>query len=117
MYISRPVKTRTPILVFLYIRHPVSLSPLLLARVLSSLLDRHLHLFSYSLSHLYLLLVYLGGSAIMPSHVQRGPSVAIPSVQIPQLSPLWLHPHYKSSKSDQHLAKHYIFVEFKSDLP
>jgi hypothetical protein len=41
----------------------------------------------FSLSHLssslHLLLVYISGSAATPSHIQRGPSVAIPSVRRP----------------------------------
>jgi hypothetical protein len=43
-------------------------------------------LFTYISSSLCLLSVYLGGSAIMPSHIQRGPSVTIPSVRRLQLS-------------------------------
>jgi hypothetical protein len=81
MYISRLVKTRRLHSGLLIHRHPVSLSPILLARVLSSLLDRSLHLFSYSFPHLNLLSIYLGGSAAAPSHIQKGPSVTIPSVQ------------------------------------
>jgi hypothetical protein len=41
----------------------------------------------------HLLLVYLSGSAVTPSHLQKRPSVAIPSVQGPKLSYPQLHPH------------------------
>jgi hypothetical protein len=80
MYISRLVKTRTPILVF-FNRYPVSSIPLSdYPRVLSS--SSHLlHLYSHLSYSLHLLLVYLSGSAATPSHLQRGPSVTIPSVR------------------------------------
>jgi hypothetical protein len=50
------------------------------------------HLFTHLSSLIHLLLVNLGGSAVTPSHIQRGPSVAIPSVRRPKLSHQWLHP-------------------------
>jgi hypothetical protein len=43
---------------------------------------------------LHLSLVYLSGSATTPSHIPKGPSVAIPSVRRSQLSHQRLHPHY-----------------------
>jgi hypothetical protein len=51
------------------------------------------YLFSCLILLVHLLLVYLSGSAITPSHLQRRPSVAIPSVHRLKLSHLWLHPH------------------------
>jgi hypothetical protein len=44
------------------------------------------HLHSHLSSSLHLLLVYIGGSAATPSHLQRGPSVTIPSVRRSQLT-------------------------------
>jgi hypothetical protein len=80
MYISRLVKTRDPhpSLLIIAIQFPflliLTVYLLSLIRLLSSLVS------SYSFPYLHLLFVYLGGSAIMPSHIQRGPSVTIPSV-------------------------------------
>jgi hypothetical protein len=81
MYISRLVKTRDLYPGLLTITIPVSLSPFLLACIFPSLLYCSPHLFSYFSLSLFLLLVYLSGSATTPSHIQRGLSVAIPSVQ------------------------------------
>jgi hypothetical protein len=80
MYISQLVKTRDLYPGLLNNHHPVS-SFSLAAHF--NLLSSSFHLsslISYLASPLYLLLVYLGGSATMPSHVQKGPSVVIPSV-------------------------------------
>jgi hypothetical protein len=82
MYISQLVKTRDlhPGLLTIAI---LSLSfPWLL--ISTSHLLPFIHLISSLISplssSLHLLLVYLSGSAAMPSHMQRGPSVTIPSV-------------------------------------
>jgi hypothetical protein len=80
MYISRLVKTRSPHS-GLEIAIPSPPFPFKLFHWPESS-----PLFFYSLLHLYLLLVYLGGSATTPSHIQKGPSVAIPSVRVSQLS-------------------------------
>jgi hypothetical protein len=52
------------------------------------------HLISYLSSLVHLLLVYIGGSAATPSHIQNGSSVAIPSIRRPKLSHQQLHPHF-----------------------
>jgi hypothetical protein len=89
MYISRLVKTRGPhsgllqSLFGFFTRHPVSLISLLshLNFSSSSLYPSSL---SPHLSSLFPLpLVYIGGSASTPSHIQSGPSAAIPSVRRP----------------------------------
>jgi hypothetical protein len=87
MYISHLVKTRDlyPGLLqlpscfsfFSDFSSPVLYSPLL---------------FSHLFPPLHLVLVYIGGSAATPSHIQKGPSVAIPSVQVTQLSHLQVAP-------------------------
>jgi hypothetical protein len=71
MYISRLVKTRDLHPGLLINCHPVSFL---------SLAAHLLPLISYISSLLHLSLVHIGGSAITPSHIQRGPSVTIPSV-------------------------------------
>jgi hypothetical protein len=81
MYISRLVKTRTPHSGLLIHRHSgsfISLAPHFNISSPSSYLCLS---YSHPFLHLNLLFVYLGGSALMPSHIQRGPSVAIPSVR------------------------------------
>jgi hypothetical protein len=79
MYISRLVKTRD-----LYpglLQLPFCLPHSLAAYLYFSSSSLHLsHLFSHLSSLVHLLLVNLSGSAVMPSHIQRGPSVTIPSV-------------------------------------
>jgi hypothetical protein len=77
-------------------RHPVSLISLV-AHLNFSLSSFHSsHLFSHLIFSLHLLLVHIGGSGTMPSHIQKGPSVTIPSVRRPKLSHQRLHPHFIS---------------------
>jgi hypothetical protein len=70
MYISQLVKTRRP--------HSGLLQLPSCFLIISSIGLNHL--ISHLFLSIHLLLVDLGGSATMPSHIQRGPSVAIPSV-------------------------------------
>jgi hypothetical protein len=74
--------------------HPVSLISLAAHLYFSSSSFHPSYLISYLSSFVHLLLVHIGGSAAMPSHIQRGPSVAIPSVRRPKLSHQRLHPHF-----------------------
>jgi hypothetical protein len=87
MYISRLVKTRD--------LHPGLLSITILSLSFPWLLISTSPFLPFIrlIFPLYLLFVYLGGSAATPSHIQRGPSVVIPSVQRPKLSHSRLHPH------------------------
>jgi hypothetical protein len=100
MYISRLVKTRSPhsgllqSLSGFYILHPVSLVSLPSYLNLSSSSFHPSSLSTHLSALFHLSLVYLGGSASTPSHIQRGPSVTIPSVRGPKLSHQRLHPHY-----------------------
>jgi hypothetical protein len=100
MYISRLVKTRSPhsgLLQSLFgfiTRHPVSLVPLPSDLNFSSSSFHPFSLSSRLSSLFHLSLVYIGGSASTPSHIQKGPSVTIPSVRRPKLSHQRLHPHY-----------------------
>jgi hypothetical protein len=80
MYISRLVKDQDTPSWSSFNRHPVSLISLAACLDLSSSPFHLSYLFSYLTSLVYLLSVYLSGSAVMPSHLQRRPSVAIPSV-------------------------------------
>jgi hypothetical protein len=80
MYISRLVKTRGPHSGLLIHRHSGSILSLATYLNFSSSPFHLSHLISSSFYSLNLLLVYLSGSATMPSHLQKGPSVAIPSV-------------------------------------
>jgi hypothetical protein len=94
LYISRLVKTRSPPFWSSYT------SPFCLPHFLGCLFPLLIfsfhpsYLFPYLILLVHLLLVYLSGSAVTPSHLQRRPSVAIPSVRRPKLSHLWLHPHF-----------------------
>jgi hypothetical protein len=106
MYISRLVKTRILHLGLLSNCHSVSLISLAAHFYLSSSPFHSSYLFPYLIFLVHLLPVYLSGSAVTPSHFQRGPSVAIPSVQRSQLSYLWLHPHF-IVQVGQRLARHY----------
>jgi hypothetical protein len=81
MYISQLVKTRDLYPGLLINRHPVSFLPFSASLNLSSSSFHLSSLSSYLSSSLHLLLVHFGGSATMPSHIQRGPSVTIPSVR------------------------------------
>jgi hypothetical protein len=74
-------------------RHPVSFISLVAYLNFSLSPFYPSHLISYLVFPLYLLPIHLGGSAVTPSHIQRGPSVAIPSVRTPKLSHQRLHPH------------------------
>jgi hypothetical protein len=102
MYISRLVKTRSPHSGLLqslfgsFTRHPVSLSSLPSHLNFSSSTLYPSTLSSHLSSLLHLSLVYIGGSARTPSHIRKGPSVAIPSVRRLKLSHQRLHPHYSS---------------------
>jgi hypothetical protein len=86
MYISRLVKTRSPHSGLLINCNPGSSISLAATLYFPSSPSSSFHLFPYSLSHLNLLSIHLGGSATTPSHIQSGPSVTIPSVQEPKLS-------------------------------
>jgi hypothetical protein len=100
MYISRLVQTRSPhsgLLQSLFsflTRHPVSLVSLPSHLNFSSSPFHPSYLSPHLSFLLHLSLVYIGGSASTPSHIQRGPSVTIPSVRRPKLSRQQLHPHY-----------------------
>jgi hypothetical protein len=100
MYISRLVKTRSPHSGLLqslfgsFTLHPVSLSPFPSHLNFSSSTFHPSTLSSYLSSLFHLSLVYIGGSALTPSHIRRGPSVTIPSVRRLKLSHQRLHPHY-----------------------
>jgi hypothetical protein len=59
-------------------RHPVSIPPY---SDFSSSPFHPFHLLSHLFLSIHLLLVYLGGSAVTPSHIQKGRSVVIPRVQ------------------------------------
>jgi hypothetical protein len=76
-------------------RHPVSLISLAASLYFSSSPFHPSCFISHLFLSVHLLLVYIGGSAAMPSHIQRGPSVVIPSVQRPKLSHQRLHPHIR----------------------
>jgi hypothetical protein len=80
MYISQLVKTRILHLGLLSNRHSVSLISLAAHFYLSSSPFHLSYLFPHLTFLVHLLPVYLSGSAVTPSHLQRGPSVAIPSV-------------------------------------
>jgi hypothetical protein len=73
MYISRLVKTRD--------LYPGLLTIAILSPSSPWLLISTSHLISHLSSSIHLPLVYIGGSATTPSHIQKGPSVAIPSVR------------------------------------
>jgi hypothetical protein len=75
-------------------RHPVSFISWAASFHVSSSPFHLSSLSSHLSSTFHLLSFHLSGSAITPSHIQRGPSVAIPSVRRSQLSPQQLHPHY-----------------------
>jgi hypothetical protein len=88
LYISRLVKTRIPHSGLLIHCHSGSILSLASHLYLSSTSSYSTSLSSHPFLHLDLLLVYLSGSAVTPSHTQGGPSVAIPSVRVSSLSHL-----------------------------
>jgi hypothetical protein len=100
MYISRLVKTRSPHSGLLQSLsgfpsyRPVSLNSLPSHLYFSSSPFHPSSLSPYLSSLLSLSLVYIGGSALTPSHIRKGPSVTIPSVRRLKLSHQRLHPHY-----------------------